>query len=116
MQTGEIIAYAAKAKAAGSIRSCMGAGWREVCDNRSFDRVIEMVKDFNALTMVVGCFMEMPTEALENNLPATGICASAYNSNTSANHCRDGINSSYHNNWQQTPDNVRRRALVLAGI
>ncbi|HMC87365.1 MAG TPA: hypothetical protein VKI61_17695, partial [Chitinophagaceae bacterium] len=34
MQTEDVIEYAAKAKAAGSTRFCMGAAWREVRDNR----------------------------------------------------------------------------------
>src|SRR5215475_10567082 len=36
MKTEEVLQYAAKAKAAGSTRFCMGAAWREVRDNRDF--------------------------------------------------------------------------------
>ncbi|MFI5154063.1 MAG: hypothetical protein ACHQET_12060 [Chitinophagales bacterium] len=44
MQTGEVLKYAEKARKAGSTRFCMGAAWREVRDNRDFDRVLEMVR------------------------------------------------------------------------
>src|SRR3982750_315533 len=61
MQTNEVLEYAAKAKAAGSTGFCMGAAWREVRDNRDFDRVIEMVKGVNTLGMEVCCTMGMLT-------------------------------------------------------
>src|SRR6201994_4757413 len=51
MQTEEVLEYAAKAKRAGSTRFCMGAAWREVRNNRDFDRVLDMVKGVNALGM-----------------------------------------------------------------
>jgi biotin synthase len=62
MQQEEVMEYATKAKAAGSTRFCMGAAWREVRDNRDFDRVIEMVKGVNTLGMEVCCTMGMLTE------------------------------------------------------
>src|SRR3990170_6896958 len=51
MQKEEVLAYAEKAKNAGSTRFCMGAAWREVRDNRDFDRVLEMVQGLNELGM-----------------------------------------------------------------
>src|SRR5690606_25504097 len=40
MKKDEVLEFAQKAKDAGSTRFCMGAAWREVRDNRDFDRVI----------------------------------------------------------------------------
>jgi biotin synthase len=40
MKKEEVLAYAQRAKDAGSTRFCMGAAWREVRDNRDFDRVL----------------------------------------------------------------------------
>ena len=40
----EVLDHAQKAREAGSTRFCMGAAWREVRDNRDFDKVLEMVK------------------------------------------------------------------------
>ena len=51
MKVEEVVGLAQKAKDGGSSRLCMGAAWREVRDNRDFDRVIEMVKSVNALDM-----------------------------------------------------------------
>src|SRR5215203_2414103 len=62
LKTDVVLDYAKKAKAAGSTRFCMGAAWREVRDNRDFDRVIEMVKGVNELGMEVCCTLGMLTE------------------------------------------------------
>ena len=51
MKKDEVLASAAKAKQAGSTRFCMGAAWREVRDNRDFDRVLDMVKGVNEMGM-----------------------------------------------------------------
>ncbi len=55
MKKDEVLQYAQKAKDAGSTRFCMGAAWREVRDNKDFDRVIEMVKGVNEMGMEVCC-------------------------------------------------------------
>jgi biotin synthase len=55
MQTEEVLRYAEKAKQAGSTRFCMGAAWREIRDNRDFDRVLDMVKSVNELGIEVCC-------------------------------------------------------------
>jgi biotin synthase len=44
LPTETVIEHAKKAKEGGSSRFCMAAAWREVRDNRDFDRVIDMVK------------------------------------------------------------------------
>src|SRR5436190_16791124 len=49
MKKEDVLAYAEKARQAGSTRFCMGAAWREVRDNKDFDRVLEMVKGVNEL-------------------------------------------------------------------
>src|SRR5437773_6446042 len=43
------------AKANGASRLCMGAAWREVRDNKDFDRVLEMVSEVNNMGMEVCC-------------------------------------------------------------
>src|ERR1700724_1175816 len=51
METGAVLAAAAKAKAAGADRFCMGAAWRNVRDGEAFDRVLEMVRGVRVLEM-----------------------------------------------------------------
>jgi biotin synthase-like enzyme len=62
LPTETVIAHAQKAKDSGSSRFCMAAAWREVRNNRDFDRVIDMVKGVNDLGMEVCCTLGMLTE------------------------------------------------------
>ncbi|MBA3675436.1 MAG: biotin synthase, partial [Chitinophagaceae bacterium] len=55
MKKDEVLAAAEKAKNGGASRLCMGAAWREVRDNKDFDRVIEMVQGVNEMGMEVCC-------------------------------------------------------------
>src|ERR1700753_3548728 len=55
MGVGGVLEKAKEAKDSGSARFCMGAAWREVRDNRDFDKVIDMVKGVNAMGMEVCC-------------------------------------------------------------
>src|SRR3712207_1716470 len=48
MPVEEVEAAAEKAKQGGASRLCMGAAWREVRDNKDFDRVLDMVKVVNS--------------------------------------------------------------------
>jgi biotin synthase len=47
MQVKEVVGLAKNAKTNGSSRVCMGAAWRDVRDNRDFDKVVEMVQEIN---------------------------------------------------------------------
>src|SRR3982751_6153808 len=63
MDRCEVIDIAARARAAGVTRVCMGAAWREVRDSAQFDRVLDMVKDVTALGLEVCCTLGMLTDA-----------------------------------------------------
>jgi len=59
LEVEEVLGKAREAKEAGSSRFCMGAAWREVRDNRDFDKVIDMVKGVNQLGLEVCCTLGM---------------------------------------------------------
>lgn len=113
MQTEDVLEYAAKAKAAGSTRFCMGAAWREVRDNRDFDRVIEMVKGVNALDMEVCCTMGMLTEEQAKKLHAAGVYAYNHNIDTSEEHYGDIISTRTYDDRLKTLDNVRKAGISV---
>ncbi|MDQ2753845.1 MAG: biotin synthase, partial [Bacteroidota bacterium] len=75
MQKEEVLQHARKAKEAGSTRFCMGAAWREVRNNRDFDRVLEMVQGVNEMGMEVCCTLGMLTEYQAERLAAAGLHA-----------------------------------------
>jgi biotin synthase len=54
MEVDEVLEKAKDALDSGSTRFCMGAAWREVRDNRDFDKVLDMVKGVNAMGLEDG--------------------------------------------------------------
>ena len=47
MSVDEVTIAADNAKTGGASRMCLGAAWREVRDNRYFDKVLDIVKNIN---------------------------------------------------------------------
>ena len=68
MSVDEVTSAAKRAKDGGASRLCMGAAWREVRDNRDFDKVIDMVKAVNSLEMEVCCTIGMLNESQSKRL------------------------------------------------
>ena len=83
MPKDEVVAVAQKAKDGGASRLCMGAAWREVRDNKDFDKVIDMVKAVNAMDMEVCCTLGMLTESQAQRLADAGLYAYNHNLDTS---------------------------------
>jgi biotin synthase len=113
LQTDEVIAYALKAKEAGSTRFCMGAAWREVRDNRDFDRIIDMVKEVNELGMEVCCTLGMLTESQAKKLADAGLYAYNHNLDTSPEYYGRIISTRTYNDRLKTLDNVRKAGISV---
>jgi biotin synthase len=113
MKQEEVMEYAAKAKAAGSTRFCMGAAWREVRDNRDFDRVLEMVKGVNAMGMEVCCTLGMLTEDQAAKLADAGLYAYNHNLDTSSEYYGEIITTRTYEDRLQTLDNVRKAGVSV---
>lgn len=113
MKKEEVLAYAEKAKNAGSTRFCMGAAWREVRDNKDFDRVLEMVQGVNELGMEVCCTMGMLTEEQAKKLYDAGLYAYNHNVDTSEDHYADIITTRTYNDRLKTLGNVRKAGISV---
>jgi biotin synthase len=113
MQTDDVLEYAKKAKAAGSTRFCMGAAWREVRDNRDFDRVIEFVQEVNKLGMEVCCTLGMLTEQQAQRLADAGLYAYNHNLDTSEEYYGEIISTRTYDDRLQTLDNVRKAGVSV---
>ena len=115
MKKDEVLEYAkkAKARAAGSTRFCMGAAWREVRDNRDFDRVIDMVKGVNEMGMEVCCTLGMLTEDQAKKLADAGLYAYNHNLDTSAEYYGDIITTRTYDDRLKTLDNVRKAGVSV---
>jgi biotin synthase len=113
MQKEEVLQYAQKAKDAGSTRFCMGAAWREVRDNRDFDRVLDMVKGVNEMGMEVCCTLGMLTETQAAKLADAGLYAYNHNLDTSKEHYSEIITTRTYEDRLNTLDNVRKAGVSV---
>jgi biotin synthase len=113
MKKDEVLSYAQKAKDAGSTRFCMGAAWREVRDNKDFDRVIDMVKGVNEMGMEVCCTLGMLTEMQAQKLADAGLYAYNHNLDTSSEYYTEIITTRTYNDRLQTLDNVRKAGVSV---
>ncbi|GAC1594256.1 MAG: biotin synthase BioB [Ginsengibacter sp.] len=113
MKKEDVLAYAEKAKEAGSTRFCMGAAWREVRDNKDFDRVIDMVKGVNELGMEVCCTMGMLTETQAQKLYDAGLYAYNHNIDTSEDKYGDIISTRTYDDRLKTLGNVRKAGISV---
>lgn len=116
MEVDEVLAKANEAKEAGSTRFCMGAAWREVRDNRDFDKVIEMVKGVSALDMEVCCTLGMLTPEQAHKLKEAGLYAYNHNLDTSEEFYNDIITTRNYQDRLDTINHVRKAKIsVCAG-
>jgi biotin synthase len=113
MKQEEVMEYAAKAKAAGSTRFCMGAAWREVRDNRDFDRVLDMVKGVNEMGMEVCCTLGMLTEDQAKKLADAGLYAYNHNLDTSDEYYNEVITTRTYDDRLRTINNVRKAGISV---
>jgi biotin synthase len=113
MKTDEVLEYARRAKEAGSTRFCMGAAWREVRDNRDFDRVIDMVKSVNDLGMEVCCTLGMLNEHQAERLAEAGLYAYNHNLDTSSEYYSEIITTRTYDDRLKTLDNVRKAGVTV---
>jgi biotin synthase len=108
MDVDTVVAEARQAKANGSTRFCMGAAWREIRDNRDFDKVLEMVKEVNALDMEVCATMGMITEDQAVKMKEAGLHAYNHNLDTGEDHYHDIITTRKYQDRLDTLENVRK--------
>lgn len=113
MKTEEVIASAKNAKSGGASRFCMGAAWREVRDNKDFDRVLDMVKEVNNIGLEVCCTLGMLTEQQAQKLADAGLYAYNHNIDTSEEHYHDIITTRKYEDRLDTIKNVRKAGVTV---
>lgn len=113
MEPTEVLEIAQQAKDNGSTRFCMGAAWREVRDNRDFDKVLEMVKGVNEIGLEVCCTLGMLTQDQANKLKEAGLYAYNHNLDTSEEYYSDIITTRTYDDRIDTLENVRKAKLSV---
>ncbi|MCK7556641.1 biotin synthase BioB [Chitinophaga sedimenti] len=91
----------------------MGAAWREVRDNRDFDRVLDMVKGVNEIGMEVCCTLGMLTEDQAQKLADAGLYSYNHNLDTSEEHYSEIITTRTYDDRLKTLDNVRKAGVTV---
>ena len=113
MTVEKVKARAAVAKANGASRLCMGAAWREVRDNKDFDRVLEMVSEVNDMGLEVCCTLGMLTYEQAEKLKAAGCFAYNHNIDTSSDNYQNIITTRTFDDRINTLNNVRKAKLSV---
>jgi biotin synthase len=113
MEVSDVIEKAIEAKEAGSTRFCMGAAWREVRDNRDFDKVIDMVKGVSQMGMEVCCTLGMLSQEQADKLKEAGLYAYNHNLDTSEEFYGDIITTRTYKDRLETLENVRQAKISV---
>lgn len=113
LSVDEVLTKASIAKQNGSTRFCMGAAWRNVKDNKQFDKVIDMVKGVNALGMEVCCTLGMLSESQAQRLKEAGLYAYNHNLDTSEEHYEEIISTRGYQDRLETLGHVRNSGLTV---
>jgi biotin synthase len=113
MEVDEVLQAANDARESGSTRFCMGAAWREVRDNRDFDKVLDMVKGVNSMGLEVCCTLGMLSEDQAMKLKDAGLYAYNHNLDTSEEHYEEIISTRTYDDRLDTIDNVRKAKISV---
>lgn len=113
MDVAEVTACADKAKKGGASRMCLGAAWREVRDNRDFEKVLDMVKTINSKGLEVCATLGMLTEDQARRLAEAGLYAYNHNIDTSEENYGNIISTRTYDDRLKTIKNVRKAGLTV---
>ena len=113
MDKETVVTMAKKAKENGVSRVCLGAAWREVRDNSQFDRVLEMVKEINAIGVEVCCTLGMLTESQARRLEEAGLYAYNHNLDTSEAYYKSIITTRTYQDRLNTIQTVRQTGVTV---
>jgi biotin synthase len=108
-----VLKKALEAKEAGSTRFCMGAAWREVRNNRDFDKVLEMVKGVANLGLEVCCTLGMLTEEQAQKLKEAGLYAYNHNLDTSEDYYNNIITTRTYDDRLKTIEAVSKNGISV---
>ncbi len=91
----------------------MGAAWREVRDNKDFDRICDMVKSVHNIGLEVCCTLGMLTEEQAHRLKESGLHAYNHNLDTSEEFYGKIITTRTYDDRLKTLENVRKAGITV---
>ncbi|MFN7982875.1 MAG: biotin synthase BioB [Vicinamibacterales bacterium] len=109
----ELTAAAQQARDQGATRFCMGAAWRDVPNNKSFDRVLDMVRVVRGMGMEACCTLGMLSQDQANKLADAGLTAYNHNLDTSPEFYGSIITTRTYDERLQTLARVREAGISI---
>jgi biotin synthase len=113
LSVDEALASAAKARAQGATRFCMGAAWRDIPEDARFDRVLEMVRGVRSLGMEACCTLGMLTQEQADRLADAGLTAYNHNLDTAPDFYGSIISTRTYQDRLQTLARVRHSGITV---
>jgi biotin synthase len=113
LSVDEVKERAAKARALGATRFCMGAAWRSPRDGEQFDQVLEMVRAVRDLGMEACVTLGMITDDQARRLRAAGLTAYNHNLDTSRRHYGSIISTRTYDDRLETLRAVQRAGIAV---
>jgi biotin synthase len=113
MDVEAVLASARAARDSGASRFCMGAAWREVKDNRQFDRVLEMIRGVKDLGLEACATLGMVTEDQARRMKEAGLDAYNHNLDTSDAYYDRIIQTRKYGDRLNTLANVRKAGITV---
>jgi biotin synthase len=109
----EVLEAAARARAHGATRFCMGAAWREVKDGPAFDRVLEMIRGVKSLGLEACATLGMLTADQAKRLAEAGLDAYNHNIDTSPKNYKSIITTRTFDDRLKTLARVREAGITV---
>jgi biotin synthase len=113
LEVDTVLAAAREAKEQGSTRFCMGAAWREVRDNRDFERVLAMVRGVSEMGMEACCTLGMLSESQARQLKEAGLTAYNHNLDTGPGFYGKIISTRVYGDRLRTLEHVRQAGITV---
>ncbi len=109
----EVVEFAKNAQCNGSSRVCMGAAWREVRDNRDFDKVVRMVSEINKMGIEVCATLGMMNEDQAKRLKNAGLYAYNHNLDSGKEFYSEIISTREFDQRLDTIENARKAGISV---
>jgi len=113
MKVDDVLAHAARARAKGADRFCMGAAWRQVRDGAQFDSILEMVKGVRGLGMEACVTLGMLNESQAGRLKEAGLTAYNHNLDTGPEYYSEIVSTRTYDDRIETLKAVRGAGIEM---
>jgi biotin synthase len=113
MSVSAVATAAARARAGGADRFCIGAAWRQATDGPAFDRVLEMIGEIKALGLESCATLGMLDRAQAGRLRAAGLDYYNHNLDTSPDYYGEVITTRTYQDRLDTLAHVRNAGMKV---